>query len=547
VHSDEQGAPRPSGDDRGRRGDIAFDDTDDELEPEDAYDADALRAARRAAATAGDDADFDDVEDGEGGSTAAPTFDAGDSGDDEEEEEDESDVDDRVAPEDLDLDEDASPAHADEEDSGEGSDSEVEDDDDVLGMDGMDGLEAASDEDESDADSDDDDAEEIAFKVRAPAADAARGFASKARDLYRPTPPAGVGDAADVSGESNADDDDDESDDGESDDGEMQAEEGEVGPLKWKDNMAERASDAYFRRKKANLHQYIYGGAAIEGLDSESDDEDDSDGSGSDGTDSDDGEGGSLFKVKKTEAKVAEVDSSRAALLDATVADWSNGDVMDKIRNRFVTGTWQEGEGDAATLLAEHDAAGEAMYGDFEDLEAEPKEAADGAVTTGDAGAAGAEGGEPAFNAGDGEEDDAETQAAAEDALAEKKKAKRAAFNAMHDNKGGCGARFSAGICTRGCHWLHGCSFEALACVYDQCHVSRISTTTYRYHCKLYHNSQGRVKKRMTSTQRQWRSRVRNSSLTSLSSKTWRMRSECSMKGFDQACKDHSKPQAYHP
>ncbi|XP_035516521.1 ribosome biogenesis protein BMS1 homolog [Morone saxatilis] len=125
----------------------------------------------------------------------------------------------------------------------------------------------------------------------------------------------------------------------------------EQGALRWKEGLQQKASEAFLRQQEAapNLRKLIYG-SVVEANDSEDEDK----------------ELGGLFRVsrphnsKKFQANA--LDCSR--FNPDTFHDWDLEEMLNSIRDCFVTGKWEEGQ-DAATLLKED----EELYGDFEDLE----------------------------------------------------------------------------------------------------------------------------------------------------------------------------------
>ncbi|NP_001104620.2 ribosome biogenesis protein BMS1 homolog [Danio rerio] len=166
--------------------------------------------------------------------------------------------------------------------------------------------------------------------------------------------------------------DDDDDDDDEEDDSDMQEDEDKsknpeeedinteevemgfetAGALRWKEGLAEKATEAYLRQQRAapNLRKLVYGTVAEEEEEGSDDDE----------------ELGGLFKVSRPE-KSKKV---RADMMDCSrfqpdsSHDWDQEEMLASIRDCFVTGKWEEDK-DAATLLKEDDE----LYGDFEDLE----------------------------------------------------------------------------------------------------------------------------------------------------------------------------------
>ncbi|XP_048472312.1 ribosome biogenesis protein BMS1 homolog isoform X2 [Rhincodon typus] len=124
-----------------------------------------------------------------------------------------------------------------------------------------------------------------------------------------------------------------------------------IGSLKWKEGLAQRAADVFLKQQSAlNLQKLVYGAV------SENEEEDE---------EGDDTLGG-IFHVNRPNTESKRKDSS----LDSSVFhvknphNWDLEEVMNSIRDCFVTGKW-ESEKDASTLLGEDDSA----YGAFEDLE----------------------------------------------------------------------------------------------------------------------------------------------------------------------------------
>ncbi|XP_061120151.1 ribosome biogenesis protein BMS1 homolog isoform X2 [Syngnathus typhle] len=125
----------------------------------------------------------------------------------------------------------------------------------------------------------------------------------------------------------------------------------EIGALRWKDCLQQKASETFLRHQEAmpNLRKLVYGSVA------EAKEEDD-----------DDEELAGLFRVNRAQKSRRlqangldcshfNPDSSR---------NWDLEEMLNSIRDCFVTGKWEEDQ-DAATRLKEHDEE----YGDFEDLE----------------------------------------------------------------------------------------------------------------------------------------------------------------------------------
>ncbi|XP_068111576.1 ribosome biogenesis protein BMS1 homolog [Hyperolius riggenbachi] len=126
-----------------------------------------------------------------------------------------------------------------------------------------------------------------------------------------------------------------------------------TGALKWKEDLKKKAAEVFLRHQHSvpNLRKLVYGTVADT---KENEDRDEGE------------ELGGLFHVSRPEKA-----SKRAAnALDCSKfvtecpQDWDDEEVMDCIRDCFVTGNW-EADKDAEKLLQEDDE----LYGDFEDLE----------------------------------------------------------------------------------------------------------------------------------------------------------------------------------
>ncbi|KAL4425893.1 hypothetical protein ABPG75_009909 [Micractinium tetrahymenae] len=199
----------------------------------------------------------------------------------------------------------------------------------------------------------------------------------------------------------------------------------------WKVNMLERAA-ALFSTRGADLHSYIYGTRAT------------SDGAaqqmrglslgGGGGSDDDD----ELFRPKQAQAEQQAaaggpaavdapdaLDSSRVAVPPELLAAWRDEGAAERLRNRFVTGDWGEGEARASARPAEEGeeeggGEGDEVFGDFEDLETGERFAGSSDPATRAAAAA--------------------IQAAEAEELAERRRAKKAAFDQEYDEGGGAKA-----------------------------------------------------------------------------------------------------------
>ncbi|KTF72110.1 hypothetical protein cypCar_00032173 [Cyprinus carpio] len=125
-----------------------------------------------------------------------------------------------------------------------------------------------------------------------------------------------------------------------------------AGALRWKEDLAQKATEAYLRHQLAapNLRKLVYGTVAEKEEDDSNDEE----------------ELGGLFKVNRPEkSKKVRADAMDCSRFQPDNShDWDQEEMLASIRDCFVTGKWEEDK-DAATLLKED----EELYGDFEDLE----------------------------------------------------------------------------------------------------------------------------------------------------------------------------------
>ncbi|KAM4636632.1 ribosome biogenesis protein BMS1 homolog [Discoglossus pictus] len=124
-----------------------------------------------------------------------------------------------------------------------------------------------------------------------------------------------------------------------------------VGALKWKEGLKKKAAAAFLRQQSApNLRKLVYGTVAEE-------EEREAEGPA---------ELGGLFHVSRPdkESKRAANALDCSKFLAESPQDWDVEEVMDSIRDCFVTGKW-EADKDAEKLLKED----EEVFGDFEDLE----------------------------------------------------------------------------------------------------------------------------------------------------------------------------------
>eukprot|EP01134_Creolimax_fragrantissima_P000003 CFRG0003T1 len=166
--------------------------------------------------------------------------------------------------------------------------------------------------------------------------------------------------------------------------------------LRWKNDLALKAAESFKARRSKNIMHLVYG----KGGDSEAKDIEKST-DGKEDSDTEVEESG-LFKIKKTSqanSGINQFDATKHRLPDEYRHDWHNPEIREMIRNRFVTGKWDNDE-DAETRLAVDDKAqrrqdaidrgidfddnGDELFGDFEDMETGEKH---GNVSEGDSAA----------------------------------------------------------------------------------------------------------------------------------------------------------------
>jgi hypothetical protein len=133
---------------------------------------------------------------------------------------------------------------------------------------------------------------------------------------------------------------------------------GSKSSLRWKKDLALKASKSYTSRSNAstNLRRLIYSDAPLPGdLVGDSSDEERQEGEGI----------GGLFQLtkKKTNTISHKEDTSLVNTTMEPARDFTASDIVRSVKVLFVTGDW--GQGGAQALLEEDDA----LYGDFEDIE----------------------------------------------------------------------------------------------------------------------------------------------------------------------------------
>jgi len=152
------------------------------------------------------------------------------------------------------------------------------------------------------------------------------------------------------------------------DDEESEEDQVEESSLRWKSDLAKKASESFYSRQSSTscLRKLVYG-------------QENSAGDEDEGGDESEDEMGGLFKVVRRDEEAKTEAAQHADGLDcslftvAKLQDWNDLDICDMIKDCFVTGKWAAGR-DAEELLKMDDEDDDEMYGDFEDLETGEKE-----------------------------------------------------------------------------------------------------------------------------------------------------------------------------
>ncbi|KAL4099285.1 hypothetical protein PRIC1_007125 [Phytophthora ramorum] len=234
--------------------------------------------------------------------------------------------------------------------------------------------------------------------------------------------------------------DDDDSDDDESDEEEENTE--EQSQLRWKDNLVSRAAANFLEREQAdvNLMELVYGERQklhMTERDLENEEETKND-KRSQKTDSDDDDDFFTLKRKSNASgqsssasdkynTVNAMDCSRLHLGSDDASDWTMPDVLEGIRNRFVTGSWKrvnkKSDGDDDEEDVDDGQADpmndDNMDGSFEDLET--GEVHKGAHNSDD-------------SSNDGSEDEEEEQEETDEQIRERLRAQKSAKKTVEDD-----------------------------------------------------------------------------------------------------------------
>ncbi|CAO3647384.1 unnamed protein product [Cunninghamella echinulata] len=136
-----------------------------------------------------------------------------------------------------------------------------------------------------------------------------------------------------------------------------------AGELKWKANLKDKASEMFYANKRVNLMSLIYNNQDLSPEDiANGNYNNDKDQENEDNDSDSDDEDEEFFSLKQDNINVAPaIDSTRTQPTNELLENWDDDDVLDSIRNRFITGDLDAENG---TNNEE-----EEVYGDFEDLE----------------------------------------------------------------------------------------------------------------------------------------------------------------------------------
>ncbi|KAI8066686.1 hypothetical protein BC940DRAFT_333994 [Gongronella butleri] len=147
-----------------------------------------------------------------------------------------------------------------------------------------------------------------------------------------------------------------------------------AGELRWKANLQQKASDMYHAHRRVNLMQLVYNQLDVSPEDIAAGNYKDGDNDQDDDEDDDDDE--EFFSLKREDTDQAEqlLDASRTMPATDDLDEWDDEDMLDSIRNRFITGDIDAADGAPTEEQPAANGEEEEVYGDFEDLEAEDGE-----------------------------------------------------------------------------------------------------------------------------------------------------------------------------
>ncbi|KAF0686785.1 Aste57867_21448 [Aphanomyces stellatus] len=236
---------------------------------------------------------------------------------------------------------------------------EDESDDQDGGDDGDDDEE--DDEDDDDDENEDDEDDEGHAQTSSPKEKIVRDATGRVRRraVFDMAPEEDVEDVR--MGDDSDDDDDDDDDEDDDEDDEEEVDEREASQMRWKENLVERAAKNFLERDESdiNLMELVYGTADKLHV---------GDGEAENDEDDDDGDFFTLKSKKKggkggkssREDDVNSIDCSRFHVARQDLQPWDMPDLLESLRNKFVTGNWEKKE--AADDESDVD-------GSFEDLE----------------------------------------------------------------------------------------------------------------------------------------------------------------------------------
>ncbi|KAI8639019.1 hypothetical protein BD408DRAFT_422150 [Parasitella parasitica] len=137
-----------------------------------------------------------------------------------------------------------------------------------------------------------------------------------------------------------------------------------AGELRWKADLQQKASEMFSNHRRTNLMSLIYNNLELTPEDILKGNYGDEANQGED--EAENAEDEEFFNLKRESANTTEViDSTRDPIDFEELEEWDDEDTLDSIKNRFITGDINTGNGESAFAPEEDE-----EEGDFEDLEA---------------------------------------------------------------------------------------------------------------------------------------------------------------------------------
>jgi ribosome biogenesis protein BMS1 len=221
-------------------------------------------------------------------------------------------------------------------------------------------------------------------------------------------------DLGDLTDEEGNDEDDDSQDDDENDE-----EENGSSNLNWKEHLIAKAADNFYNHRRVDLMKVVYSDEKLDFGDKinastpkELNAKQKANGKGVKDEESDD----EFFTIKEDEEEVqktAIIDSCKSSLKYSNLSKWEDEELLEALRNRFITGRLEGGDNDNDD---------DEIYGDFEDLEAGNNNEGDSSYVS-------------PFGKEDGEAPSENEDETEEDALARKKEMLKKKFDAEYDGE----------------------------------------------------------------------------------------------------------------